>query len=108
MGTVHKPVVGKYKIYVDCYSCSEWDSSSFTTFKNSNATVRVFDRLGLKREFQIKDAAGTPNKYWQVADRECHPPAPLEGSQIGAQGFANRDNTWNFVVQSDFHKTAPN
>lgn len=103
--SVHKPVTGKYKIHVDCYSC--YGEDSFKTFFESDATVRVYDRMGMKKEFKIKDAKDPPSKYWRVADRTCEPPAPLEGEADTKKGFANRDNTWSFDVHSKFTKDVP-
>jgi len=105
--TVHKPVTGTYKIYVHCYSCSTWDTNSYKTFFKSDATVRVFDRLGMKAEFQIGKATGKPDAFWGVAHRTCLPPAPLAGEHGTKKGFANRDNIWNFSTKSKFYKKAP-
>merc|ERR1719446_1235968 len=110
---VHRPVVGNYKIYVDCYSC--WGEDSFQQFKKSDAQVRVFDRFGLRQEFKVADALPAhfadhkvgPSKYWQVAQRTCHPPAALKGEEGVAKGFANRDNTWSFQVHNKFTEKAP-
>lgn len=106
--TVHKPVTGTYKIYVDCYSCSEYDPQSFKEFQNSHATVRVYDRYGLKKEFQIKHALGKPKKHWGVAHRTCTPPVPLVGEHNTKKGFADRDNKWTFSTKSKFYKESPN
>jgi len=104
--TVHKPVTGTYKIYVDCYSC--WGEDDFPKFAKSGATVRVFDRLGLKKEFLIKDAMGDkPMKYWGVAHRTCWPPPPLKGDKGTKKGFANIDNKWTFSTKSKFYAKAP-
>jgi hypothetical protein len=101
--TVHKPIVGTYKIYVDCYSC--YGEDSFKQFKNSGASVKVFDRFGLRKEFLIKDVVGKPQKYWGVAHRRCWPPAPLDGAV--KKGFANRDNKWDFKTVPAFYNHAP-
>jgi hypothetical protein len=102
--SVHKPVTGKYKIHVDCYSC--WSEDDYDTFFKSDATVRVFDRMGLKEEFKIAKAKGKPGKFWRVADRTCTAPPPMDGKET-EKGFANRDNTWTFQVHSVFQEEEP-
>jgi len=104
--TVHKPVTGAYKIYVECYSC--WSSSSYAKFKStSGAKVRIFDRYGLRHELNVADAKGEPNKVWNVGERQCRPPLPLEGQSELQVGSADRDNRWNLVTNGEFTSKMP-
>jgi hypothetical protein len=104
--TVHKPVTGAYKIYVDCFSCSEYDPDSLKEFKDSGATVRVFDRLGLRKEFVISEAKGKVGKFWEVADRKCIAAPPVD-TKHNKVGFANRDNVWSFDIVNKFAAKHP-
>lgn len=104
--TVHKPITGVYKIYVDCYSC--WSASSYAKFKaESGAKVRIFDRYGLRHELNVAEATGTPNKVWNVAERQCRPPLPLEGEAQLEVGSASSDNQWNLITYGNFAHSMP-
>jgi hypothetical protein len=102
--TVHKPITGTYRVYVDCYSC-RW-SQNYAQFKNSGATIRIFDRYGIVDEFKIADAEGTPSQYWGIAKRKCSPPPALDTTST-QEGFANRDNVWTFYGHNHFSSSQP-
>jgi len=106
--TVHKPVTGMYKIYVDCFSC--WGVESYQKFYKSDATIRVFDQWGMQAEYRIADAKldskKKPAKYWDVAYRRCWPPPPI-ASKKTAKGFADRDNKWTFHTYNAFSQVRP-
>jgi len=86
--SVHKPVSGTFKIWVECYSC--WGQEQNKKFKKNGAHVNLYDRYGLSHHADISHAKGKPSKWWEVATRRCEPKHMKKHPVTGVVDWADK------------------
>jgi len=70
--TIHEAQVGTYGYYVKNQDHHYTDNNKF---HDSDARVFVYEGNTLKHRFAIRNAQGTPKKYWQVFQLTCTKPS---------------------------------
>lgn len=70
--TIHQLQVGEYGYYVKNQDHHFTDNLKF---HNSDARVFIYKGNTLKHRFAIRNAQGTPKKFWQVFNVKCTQPA---------------------------------
>lgn len=76
--SIHEPQVGTYGYYVKNY---DHHYTSNVKFQNSDARVFLYEGNVLKHRYAIRNAQGSPNKFWQVFSLKCEK-ADEEGAKV--------------------------
>ena len=61
----------------------------------------------MAHELKVADAVGKPGKVWNVGERQCRPPLPLEGTAGAVVGLASMDNRWDLKTYGTFSSEVP-